>query len=194
MTTDHSIPARQGRLIETFLAAGYDPSGARAAAAELHDLTALPHATTLVWTLTVGNRTATFPARPDGSLCDPLVLGAVIEQNRVDDTPTHVTVEAILVGGHSKQETPWPVEADRVVPLLESMAAKPDTRTLERSDIKKRVTNLGRAGKVGYLIEHDHDPSRRWRLPRARAFAKDRSVTVQVGWWDHAVTFMWFAP
>lgn len=196
MTIDTSnIASRQGRLIETFLRNGYDPAGARDAAGELHDLEELPHGTTLAWTLTVDNRTATFPARPDGSLCDPLVMGALIEQNRSGDEPSQVRIETAMVGGHTRQDTHWPVEADRVVPLLESLAAKPRPRRMKNSDYKAKVKRVGRFGKVGYLTEHDLDPSRRWPLPKARVRRKKgESVTVQVGWWDRAATFMWFAP
>lgn len=190
---DTQISARQGRVIEAFLRAGHQPDQLLRAGSELRSIEALPRDAVVSWALTVGGRRAVFAPHPDGSLCHPLVLGSIIEQNRVGAEPCEVVIDVTMVRGRTSTRIDWPVADEDVVDALTRLAAAPSLsdEVPERSSIRRLTLNLGRAGKLRVHTEHDHDPSTRWHLPRVRV--QTSPLTVQVGWWDRAVALIWQA-
>lgn len=73
------------------------------------------------------------------------------------------------------------------IPVADTASSPPG------SDVNVSMRNLGRFGKVGLLLEHDRDRSRRWHMPRflSRLRTRTGGKEMLVGWWDWAVTFTW---
>lgn len=186
---------RIGALVDAFTEQGVTYDDLQDGLASYETVEELDQTHVLSWGLTIDGVTSTFAPQMD-RLCHPIALGVLIENNRCCD-PSDVIVDVRMVGGRSKAVYTWPPSGKSESDLLDEMVAFPKrSEKMERSDVKVKYVNAGRLGRFGVLGEHDTEPENRWHLPRARVRIADgkagRGLSIQVGWWDRAGTFMWF--